>query len=302
MSASKTERLVGLIGLGNMGMAVGKTLLRAGEPLLAHDLRAQALDEIERSGARRARSLADMADCGIVRLLVRDDAEVLDVAGGLIGQLASGSTIIVHATVRPTTVLEVAERARGRAIDVVDAPVSGGNFDAERAELTLMVGGPTDVVERCRAHLELLGTVHHVGALGTGAAMKLVNNLMLNGHYALVCEALELAAAFGIAEPRVREIVLESSGACWSIEHLDHLDDLIVNHTSARDPRFGQIFSKDARAAVATAREARVPVPLGEALQELLPEIVARRRRAVSETRAKRRSVVYPPAKWQDHA
>jgi 3-hydroxyisobutyrate dehydrogenase len=272
---------VGIVGLGNMGMAVAKTMLAAGTPLVAHDIRVEARDEIKALGADCPGSLAGLADCWMVSLLLFDDSQVDEVVNELAAHLAPGATVVIHSTVSPTTVRNAAAVLSRHDIDVLDACVSGGNFTARDADLTVMVGGSAEVLAKCRSQLEVVGRVYHMGELGNGAATKIINNLMLNGHWVLCCEALELAARLGISEERFREIVLTSSGACWSIDHLDHLDGLLTIR-AANDPRFGEHFTKDPALALNIAHEVDVRIPITALVRELEPEILMRRWRTVS--------------------
>ena len=136
---------VGFIGLGAMGKPIATNILQAGFDLMVYDLRPEPLQELERLGAKTARSSRDVGEhAEVVALAVPDDAAVeAAVAGpeGVLDGAAPGTVVAVHSTVRPATVKRLAEQAAARGVSLIDAQMSGGNAGATARTLCFMVGG-----------------------------------------------------------------------------------------------------------------------------------------------------------------
>ena len=122
---------VGFIGVGNMGRPMALNAIAAGFNVMVHDRSEDALAPFRAAGHRIAESLADIAShAAIVALIVRDDAQVNAVVGDLLPLTRSGGIIAVHATVKPATIVALAESACARGVSVIDAPISGGEKGA----------------------------------------------------------------------------------------------------------------------------------------------------------------------------
>ncbi|GHB60407.1 hypothetical protein GCM10010306_062500 [Streptomyces umbrinus] len=138
-----------------------------------------------------------------VMVCVHSDEQVQEVclAGELLDTLPTGAVVVVHTTGSPRTAEGVADRAAGRGIEVVDAAVSGGPHDIAAGRLTLFVGGSDKAVDRMRPVLDCYGDpVLHVGPLGTGQCVKLVNNALFGAQLGLISEAVRLASSLGVTE------------------------------------------------------------------------------------------------------
>ena len=141
------------------------------------------------------------AQADVVVVCVFTDEQVRQVCldGALLPAMPSGSTLVVHTTASPNTVEAIAARARD--VDVVDAPVSGGPHDIAAGQLTLFVGGADDTVARVRPVLGCYGDpVLHVGPIGAGQKVKLVNNALFAGHIGLLAESVRLGERLGVPE------------------------------------------------------------------------------------------------------
>lgn len=196
--------LVGLLGCGRMGSAMGRALAREGIPLLLYNRtpgRAEALaDEL---GARVAATPADVAREADVTLSMVADGPAVDELYGAPDGLLDGArpdvVLVDLSTVPPSTIRALAPVARERGAGILDAPVSGSVSLAAAGELTLMVGGDATDLERARPALEPLAKrIVHVGPLGSGAAMKLAVNAVVFGLNNALSEALVLAERAGI--------------------------------------------------------------------------------------------------------
>src|SRR3972149_7046833 len=194
---------VGFIGVGSMGNPMAQNLLKAGHALTVHDLRCEAAQNLEAMGAawaQSAREAAAWAEVVITSLPMPKDVEdtVLGSSGVLAG-MRPGGAVIDMSTNAPAVVQRLAQVAKGRGIDFLDAPVSGGVRGARNATLAIMVGGDKDVYERVAPLLRALGSnVFHVGPAGTGNVAKLINNMMAFVNMVAAIEGLVLGAKAGI--------------------------------------------------------------------------------------------------------
>lgn len=205
---------IGFIGTGRMGRPMVGRLVEAG-----HDVRA-----LGRSGEKRAAiaelgavAVADIHEVGataeVVVLCVFNDEQVREICldSDLLATMAPGSALVVHTTGSPRTVETIA--ASGK-LQVVDAPVSGGPHQAATGELTLFVGGADEVVTRVRPVLSCYGDpILHVGALGAGQKVKLVNNALFAAQIGLLSGAVEVATRLGLSESTVLAALPHGSAA-----------------------------------------------------------------------------------------
>jgi 3-hydroxyisobutyrate dehydrogenase-like beta-hydroxyacid dehydrogenase len=234
---------VGFIGLGSQGGGMARRLLACGVPTTLWARRPEVLADFP--GAATAATPAELAArCDLVSLCVVDDAgvdEVLGGPGGVLAGMAAGGVVAVHATVHPSTCERWAAVAGQRDVTVLDAPVSGGGAAAQEGRLLVMVGGPADVVERCRPVFATYGEpVVHTGPVGTGQLAKLVNNVLFTAHLALAHEAAGLAAGLGLDPARLGEIVQHGSGASYAGEVRTRLGSLAPMRDAA-----GPLLRKD---------------------------------------------------------
>jgi 2-hydroxy-3-oxopropionate reductase len=261
-----------------MGAPIARSIARSIPDLIVFDVRPEALESFREAGVRCAASLAEFRGCAVVAVTVNNDRQVLDVVESLAPALQAGAVIVVHSTVLPETMRAAAELAAAYGLSIVDAAVSGGAWVAERGELTLMVGGEDDPVARARSELDAIGTVTHLGALGSGQAVKILNNLMQAASWLATCQCLEVARSMGISEDAVQAIANKSSGASWSLEHLAELDDMIQNHTlsDSLDDLLNYV-SKDSWSALLVARSAGLHLPFVAMIAESVPSVVEKR-------------------------
>jgi 3-hydroxyisobutyrate dehydrogenase-like beta-hydroxyacid dehydrogenase len=258
---------VGIIGLGDMGAAIASSVVRT-FPVIAFDLRKEAVDKLVALGARRADSVQTLADqCEIVILVVVDDKQVNHVVGELLRHPGKLHTIIVSSTVLPSTVIALSEQAGKVGLDLIDAPVSGGAERASVGTLTLLIGGEQAAVQRCWPILESFGrALFHLGPVGAGSAGKLVNNLLSLGGNILILEAMQLAEAYGISEDAVTEFIPLGTGDSRNIRTWGRIDRARRGHTLAGTPALYEIFSKDVKTAALAAGQRGVVLPIAAAI------------------------------------
>ena len=260
----KKKTRVGFIGLGAMGRGAAANLLDKGFEVVGCDVRADALDWLLSKGGTPARSLEEMAgQVDIVLCFVvnsRQTEAVLFGEGGLVGQLAPGAVFIACSTMDPAYVRDLADRLAVHSISLVDAPVTGGAAGAQGGTLTVMGSGSPEAFAVARPVLAAIGSrVYHLGPAGSGAQMKVLNQLLCGVHLAAAGEALALARRQGLPLDLTLEILGSGAAASWMLA--DRGPRMIAGQfdevTSAVD-----IFVKDMSLVLDATRESRFPAAL----------------------------------------
>ena len=211
---------IGFIGLGNMGLGMARNILKAGFPLIGCDLREEPLRAIGALGgeiAQRPREVSKRATITFVVVLNYPQIEKVVLGRhGLQEGVKPGDAIVVMSTISPVQVKELAQKLEGKKVQVLDAPMSGGKEGAEAGTLSIMVGGEKDAFERCLPVFQAMGkNVRHLGALGNGMSMKLVNNLLVAVNGLAVAEAMVLGRKAGLDPKAILEMIPQSAGDSW---------------------------------------------------------------------------------------
>ncbi len=212
-----TTPRIGFVGLGMMGGQMARRLAEQGYRVTGYDPDGERAGRAEKSGVSLAKSPAAAAEAADVVLSSLPDPAALRRAylgtDGVLSATRPGMTLIDLSTVDPDTWREVATAARAKGADCLDAPVSGGPAEAGNGKLVFLVGGEAVVLDRCRALLLTLGTeIHHVGPLGSGQIVKIVNNVMSMGNVAVAAEAMVLGVKAGMDPQRLFDILSTSGG------------------------------------------------------------------------------------------
>ncbi len=265
-------KTVGVIGLGNMGRPIARNIAQGGFEVAVYDINRAAVDALVQHGARAAERPADVAmGADLVITVLPDGPDVLGAALGEEGFYASAREGMVHAdfsTVHPDVSRKLAAEAEQRGIRVLDSAMARSVAEAETGTLVLMVGGAKEDLEACRPVFAKVATdIHHCGPNGTGATMKLVNN-MLGGVIAAVCaESLLLGIKAGLS-PAVMMQVLSTTGANSAM-----LQGVVRNKmlTGAyQPPSFAlNLQHKDARLALDLASDVGAALPIGALVQQI---------------------------------
>lgn len=201
---------VGFIGLGNIGKPMALRLAVAdGIDLTVYDIAPDPVAELVGAGATRAASIAELAaHSDIVCVMVRDDDQVRDVLGEILGAGRDGQTVVVHSTIAPDTPAALAETASRHGVKLVDAPVSGGAMGATDGTLAIMVGGSDEAFAAARPALDAMGSyVVHAGPIGAGTKFKLARNMMHFAAFTAATEAQRLAEASGLDLAELGKVV-----------------------------------------------------------------------------------------------
>lgn len=206
-------RRIGFIGLGLMGTPMTKNLLKAGYDMTVHDVNRKALEEAVDLGAKQASCPKEIAAWAEVTFLsLPGDAEVEEVIQGKEGVLEggrSGAVLVDMSTISPLTVKRMADALQQHGMDMLDAPVSGGQEGAREGSLTIMVGGKPEVFERVQPVLLNLGkNITHIGDHGAGQVAKAANQIIVGLTIEAVAEALVFAARSGVDPEKVRKALL----------------------------------------------------------------------------------------------
>jgi len=274
---------VGFIALGDIGLPMASSLLASDFDLTVYDLRAEAVAEAVRRGAKGAASVAELArTCSFIDIALDNEHQVATVLrgpDGILAHAAPGTTLLVHSTLPPKAVQEFGAEAEAKGLFLLDAPMSGANIAAATGTLTFIIGGDAATLERCRPLLETMGaTIFHLGPLGNGQVGKLVNGLMFHVGYVVTLEALKLAEAYGVPEETMIAIARLSTGDSWMVRNWGYLDRLMQAHTKAgTDTLIYRHIRKDIVDALIAAEEAHVALPLAAAAYQMYPDFLKER-------------------------
>ncbi|MFJ9565226.1 NAD(P)-dependent oxidoreductase [Streptomyces fuscichromogenes] len=263
------HREVGVAGLGVMGSAIARRLVRRGRAVRVYDVRPDAMTELAREGAVPSGSPARLAEAATVILSLNTAEIVEQVAFGPDGVLSAapgGVLVIDMSSIDPGRTRQFAERAAKLGAAWVDAPLSGGAPGAERGELTLMLGGDEEHVERALPVLGALATrLTYLGPAGSGQLVKSVNQVLVGCGFAALAEAAALVRAAGLA-PRQVLTALTGGRADSAL-----LQEFFVKFAEADLTPTGRVSNmvKDLEAARDYACSAGVPLPVTTAVSEL---------------------------------
>jgi len=226
MSAAGGKYAVGFVGIGKMGLPMATRVATHGYPLHAYDASAQALTAIcAVSGVQAAKSLADIGRaCAVVILMLPDSKVVKNVLYGggdaLAAHLKPGAVVIDMSSSSPSVTRELGPRLKQAGVDLVDAPVSGGVKRAVDGSLAIMAGGEPAVIARLKPLFLTMGkSIIETGMLGSGHAMKALNNYVSAAGLLAACEALKVGAEFGIAPDKIVAVLNASTGKNNSTEN-----------------------------------------------------------------------------------
>jgi 3-hydroxyisobutyrate dehydrogenase len=267
---------IGFIGLGIMGKPMARNLLKAGYPLTVWNRSQPSIDELARDGASPGSSPEDVArQSDVVITMVTDSPDVEKVAIGPRGIIEGARPGLVHidmSTISPAVTRRIAARLAEKGIEMLDAPVSGGDTGAQAGTLSIMVGGKDEVFERCRPIFEVLGrTIVYCGPSGAGQTVKLCNQIVVALNNLAMCEALLFATKAGVDTRRMLEAVGAGAASSWALLNL-------APRILARDFRPGFKVAhqqKDLRLALETAEQQAIPLPGTSLVHQLFAAVEA---------------------------
>jgi 3-hydroxyisobutyrate dehydrogenase-like beta-hydroxyacid dehydrogenase len=263
MNQTNTVKRTGMIGLGAMGLQFARHMTRKGFDVVGYDINAEAVLRAEKDGIMPAPSTAAVGKhAEVVVIMVATDKQVETAVegSGLLDALAPGSVICIASSVAPETCRRLAGLAAAKTIGVLDTPVVLGQEAADHGTCTVYVGGEERWLERARPVLQAFGReVVHLGGVGAGQIAKMINNMLLWSALVSNFETLNLAKTLGMDIPRLVTALGHGSGANWSL--------------SRWGKSTGKWAEKDMDTALELAQAAKVAMPLGGLVDQLVKAI-----------------------------
>ncbi|MCY4008317.1 MAG: NAD(P)-dependent oxidoreductase [Anaerolineaceae bacterium] len=255
------QRAIGFIGLGIMGRGMAHNLLRAGFALTVWNRTRSKMADLVAAGAQAADSpaaVAQQSEITITCVSDTPDAQTVILGeNGAIHGAAPSSLIIDTSTISPQATREIAASLSAAQIHMLDAPISGGSEGAENGTLSIMVGGDAAQVARAKPAFEAMGkTITHVGEIGAGQTVKIVNQILVVGNMLAASEALLVAAAGGLDLQKALQAVEAGAAGSWMLSN--RAPQIFV-----RDFRPGftiDLQQKDLRLAMEAADQLGVPL------------------------------------------
>ena len=217
MSSASRDNTVGFVGLGDMGAPMAANVLKAGRPLIAYDIAPSKNERIAALGAQIASGPADVARraCTVISMVdtTAQAEEVIVGPGGFIAGAQSGDLVISMSTIDPVALRRMHETLARKGVDLIDAPVSGMDKGAKDGTLKSFVGGDAAAFERALPLLRTMASdITHLGAIGQGCAMKLINNMLAQINRIVIAEALVLGAKAGLDPKKMVELIGKATG------------------------------------------------------------------------------------------
>ena len=249
---------IGIIGLGDMGTGLSRSILKAGFKLNGFDLRDERKAMLTELGGTVAASIADVGRASdVVFVMVLNGTQVQSVIlddGGLAEHMAPGSCIIVSATIKPSEVQAVAPALKAKGIKLIDSPVSGGKSGAENGTLAMMVAAPKSDFDEYHDVLESVGkNIFHVGEeAGQGQTIKGALQALIGSTFTAIFEAMVLGTKAG-ADPRKLYEVFCASGVGSNL--LKDCGELILERKFEKTGSHIGTMYKDIGISLSMARE-----------------------------------------------
>jgi 3-hydroxyisobutyrate dehydrogenase-like beta-hydroxyacid dehydrogenase len=256
-----------------MGLPMAKNLALAGYPLTVYDINQEPLKRLQATAPGVAVASAPDAvarDSEIVITMLPSGLEVREAAlgaNGLLHGFKPGSLLLDTSSSEPDFTKEIAAGLAKAGLSMVDAPVSGAEAGAIAAELVFMVGGDTESVARVTPLLRVLGRqMFHLGPVGSGHAMKSINNLITSITFLATAEGLVMGKAYGLDPAVMNDVLNESTGMSW-ISRM-HIPQRVLSRRFD-DPFKLDLMVKDINIALGLAEELKLTLPLSETARTL---------------------------------
>jgi len=211
-----SDKQLGFVGVGRMGIHMAGRLLEAGYAVTVFDTNETAMARLEQRGAKRATSAADVAsqcETVLVSLPTPDIVKSVALGKGGVIEGTKAKTFIDLSTTGPRVAKEVAEGLAKKGITAVDAPVSGGPTGAEKGTLAMMIACPRPLANELRPVIEVLGKFFYIGeAPGLGQTMKVINNLLSATAITITSEAMVMGVKAGLDPTTMLDVINAGSG------------------------------------------------------------------------------------------
>jgi len=262
---------IGFIGLGIMGKPMAMNLIKAGYDLIVYDVRSEPVKAVVTAGAKEGRSSSDVAaQSDVVITMLPNSPDVKEAVLGKDGVLdgaKKGLILVDMSSIAPLVAQEVAAEAEKKGVEMLDAPVSGGEPKAIEGTLSIMVGGKQDIFEQVEEILKVMGaSAVLVGDIGSGNTTKLANQIIVALNIAAMSEAMVLATKAGVDPEKVYNAI---RGGLAGSTVLDAKVPLALDGNFKPGFRI-ELHIKDLANALETAHEIGVPVPLASGVMEIM--------------------------------
>jgi 3-hydroxyisobutyrate dehydrogenase len=269
-----TQPQVGFIGVGNMGWPMAASLVRAGYSVRVNDARREVannfVQQIGGSAPDTLRELAGASDVVVTMLPTSAIVQQVLSSGddNVLAGMKPGAVVIEMSSGVPSVTQELAEHVRSIGGHLIDAPVSGGVSRANTGELAIMVGGDTAVIDRVMPVLSAMGTsVLRTGAVGSGQAMKALNNLVSAGGFLIGIEALLIGQRFGLDPAVMVDVLNAATGMNNSTQK--KFKQFVLSRKFNAGFTMG-LLAKDLSIALQVGRETATPAPVSALCKELV--------------------------------
>lgn len=269
------KKTIGFIGLGIMGKPMAKNLLKAGFSLVVYDLNRAAIEDLVSAGALSASSSREVAErTEVIITMLPDSPEVKEVIlgkGGVIEGVKPGSLLIDMSSINPLVSKEIAKELKRSGVEMLDAPVSGGEPMAVQGTLSIMVGGKEKIFNESLEIFKPMGkNIVHVGEIGAGGFTKLVNQIIVALNISAVGEAFTLGVKAGLDPQTVYQAI---RGGLAGSTVLEAKAPMIIGRNFK--PGFKiRLHHKDLNNALSTAGDLGVPLPFTSMAQQILVSLM----------------------------
>jgi 2-hydroxy-3-oxopropionate reductase len=268
--------VIGFIGLGIMGKPMAEHLVKAGHTVHVYDIRPEPIAELVQQGAISCISSKDVAKKARIIFLILPDTPDVEVAifgkNGIAEGIRPGSIVIDMSSISPIATKEFASKLKALGVEMMDAPVSGGQVGAQSASLSIMVGGPADIFDKIKPYFEVMGkNIVLIGGNGDGQTCKVANQIVVALTIEAVGEALLFASKAGADPAKVRSALL---GGFAQSRILELHGERMIKRTFAPGFRV-RLHQKDLNLALESARKMNLSLPNTAMAQELFNAIAA---------------------------
>ncbi len=266
---------IGFIGLGIMGRPMAKNLLKAGYSLTVYDVVGESMEEVVTEGAAGASSSREVAASASTIITMLPDSADSEAAilgpGGVLEGADSGSIVIDMSSIAPSVSQKIAAECAKKGVEMLDAPVSGGQPGAINATLAIMVGGKQEIFDQCYDLLKTMGgNVVRTGDVGAGGVTKLANQIIVAANIEALSEAMVLAQRAGVDPENVFNAI--RSGLAGSAV-MEAKGPMMLDRNFQAGFRI-RLHQKDLRNVLQTAQELNVPLPVTALVQQMLGALV----------------------------
>ena len=266
---------IGFIGLGIMGKPMAKNLLKAGYSLVVFDIIEDVMNEVVKEGAEKGSSCKDVAQKSDVIVTMLPNSPDVEKAileeNGVIEGVKEGQVVIDMSSIAPLVTKKVAAELQKKGVEMLDAPVSGGQEKATAGSVAMMVGGKEAVFNKYKPILDVMGgSVTLVGDVGAGETTKLVNQVIVAINIAAVAEGMALGKATGVDPERIFNAIRGGLAASQCLE--DKAPRMFAGNYA---PGFKmKLHAKDLANVFETSRELHTAMPLSAQVMEMMQNLL----------------------------